>query len=488
MTTEELTFERNGMTWSVRILPSHHSAGRPAVEADLRAVGWVPAEEREELDLNWQRHHDGCMNALRALLHLPDGTVPDMMKAITTERAAREKAEAEHAAAADLLIQRAYDAEARAEKAEARAAELERVVGEVREDAERGALVRDAGTPPTGSPPAEHQSCDGTCGGEWLCPNCHRLVGYCHGTNEPPNWCDPCWSAYHAGREVAQPTGSLHRVIDARDAILRCLMLYGVHTVNSRGPYGLLFDALEALDPPTVKRLRDGETPTEVAADLLRDEEFCRVAEMRDLSAASSPRCHGGRDGECAWSQCPQTRDGEPERTGRHCPLDIDMDGEPPAGNAGESGGMKTTAGAPLSEPVKLTVIVNGKEHPVAVPGHRTMAEVCDKVREDRDERTLADYKLRDVSGNVIPYHALAESLGEPWRMFLTLHVVPKNAVESGSVMGDLLQRARDADALPLEAMAVESAHILADLITCIIAWERHMREQRCTAEGGSDG
>lgn len=32
--------------------------------------------------------------------------------------------------------------------------------------------------------------------------------------------------------------------------------------------------------------------------------------------------CHGGSDGDCYWSGCPQLRDNEPETTGRHCPLD----------------------------------------------------------------------------------------------------------------------------------------------------------------------
>ena len=33
-------------------------------------------------------------------------------------------------------------------------------------------------------------------------------------------------------------------------------------------------------------------------------------------------RCQAGRDGDCEWKHCPQNRDGEPTRTGRHCPLD----------------------------------------------------------------------------------------------------------------------------------------------------------------------
>ena len=32
--------------------------------------------------------------------------------------------------------------------------------------------------------------------------------------------------------------------------------------------------------------------------------------------------CHAGWDGECNWNECPQERDGEPEKSGRHCPLD----------------------------------------------------------------------------------------------------------------------------------------------------------------------
>lgn len=39
-------------------------------------------------------------------------------------------------------------------------------------------------------------------------------------------------------------------------------------------------------------------------------------------------RCQAGRDGECKFSDCPQLRDDEPIRSGRHCPLDIEDDEE----------------------------------------------------------------------------------------------------------------------------------------------------------------
>lgn len=32
--------------------------------------------------------------------------------------------------------------------------------------------------------------------------------------------------------------------------------------------------------------------------------------------------CHADRDGECSWAECPQIREGEPAKSGRHCPLD----------------------------------------------------------------------------------------------------------------------------------------------------------------------
>jgi hypothetical protein len=36
----------------------------------------------------------------------------------------------------------------------------------------------------------------------------------------------------------------------------------------------------------------------------------------------SEEHCHADRDGDCSWVGCPQIRDGEPAKTGRHCPLD----------------------------------------------------------------------------------------------------------------------------------------------------------------------
>lgn len=50
---------------------------------------------------------------------------------------------------------------------------------------------------------------------------------------------------------------------------------------------------------------------------------------MRLHGAILPPRCHAQKDGDCGWADCPQERDGEPEKSGRHCPLDVrDEDSE----------------------------------------------------------------------------------------------------------------------------------------------------------------
>ena len=33
--------------------------------------------------------------------------------------------------------------------------------------------------------------------------------------------------------------------------------------------------------------------------------------------------CRAGSDGDCEWKDCPQLADGEPHKSGRHCPLDV---------------------------------------------------------------------------------------------------------------------------------------------------------------------
>lgn len=41
-----------------------------------------------------------------------------------------------------------------------------------------------------------------------------------------------------------------------------------------------------------------------------------------NLSGRYWTRCRADCDDHCEWSECPQLRDGEPKKSGRHCPLD----------------------------------------------------------------------------------------------------------------------------------------------------------------------
>jgi hypothetical protein len=51
---------------------------------------------------------------------------------------------------------------------------------------------------------------------------------------------------------------------------------------------------------------------------------FSRGRRQGILDATTPQRCHSGSDGDCSWQLCPQNRDGEPMKSGRHCPLDLD--------------------------------------------------------------------------------------------------------------------------------------------------------------------
>lgn len=51
--------------------------------------------------------------------------------------------------------------------------------------------------------------------------------------------------------------------------------------------------------------------------------------------------CHADRDGDCSHAGCPQIRDGEPHKSGRHCPLDFDCE------RCGENWGYCICPGGP---------------------------------------------------------------------------------------------------------------------------------------------
>lgn len=48
-----------------------------------------------------------------------------------------------------------------------------------------------------------------------------------------------------------------------------------------------------------------------------------RAPIIRELRLGpNGPRCRAAKDGDCSWVDCPQLRDDEPAKSGRHCPID----------------------------------------------------------------------------------------------------------------------------------------------------------------------
>lgn len=71
----------------------------------------------------------------------------------------------------------------------------------------------------------------------------------------------------------------------------------------------------------------EGWTCPECLEDNRAENKRCkRCGNPRPARKLTEERCHADRDGDCVWSGCPQLRDGEPQKTGRHCPLDHPSD------------------------------------------------------------------------------------------------------------------------------------------------------------------
>ncbi len=64
--------------------------------------------------------------------------------------------------------------------------------------------------------------------------------------------------------------------------------------------------------------------------DILRGGENAYVHKACEEKGAREQKvsCQASRDGDCDYACCPQLRDGEPSKTGRHCPLDNHEDDE----------------------------------------------------------------------------------------------------------------------------------------------------------------
>lgn len=108
------------------------------------------------------------------------------------------------------------------------------------------------------------------------------------------------------------------------------------HTRSMLDPLFPPVDEFIDYEPPTVKYtfVEVPEDPQEAGATelmLRRAKLWGSQVETITLFDGTSlqlpkPKCHSNGDGDCIWAECPQLRDGEPARSGRHCPIDTEDD------------------------------------------------------------------------------------------------------------------------------------------------------------------
>jgi hypothetical protein len=85
-------------------------------------------------------------------------------------------------------------------------------------------------------------------------------------------------------------------------------------------PDGIGYLTSSAAYSEAIGHLLRGSGGGETHALCQRVEDHAGLTNVIRLGLAGG--CRAGRDGDCTWAGCPQALDGEPMRSGRHCPLD----------------------------------------------------------------------------------------------------------------------------------------------------------------------
>lgn len=132
---------------------------------------------------------------------------------------------------------------------------------------------------------------------------------------------------------------------------------------------------------------------------------FCPGRLARETTKPDRPiyGCHAAQDGECSWQHCPQNRDGEPEATGRHCPLDLEagwdeLSTTPPTHEA-------VTGPAGLVAPETCWACGEARQHPCHAPELTPLTTLADLPLSAGARRGVLALKATTL-GELAQYHA----------------------------------------------------------------------------------
>jgi predicted HAD superfamily Cof-like phosphohydrolase len=107
-------------------------------------------------------------------------------------------------------------------------------------------------------------------------------------------------------------------VIEAADALGDLLyVIYGA-SLEWGIPLDAVFDEVHRSN--MTKVWPDGTVHRREDGKILKPEAYSPV-DLRRVLDADECYCHADSDGDCTWEHCPQLKDGEPQATGRSCPL-----------------------------------------------------------------------------------------------------------------------------------------------------------------------
>lgn len=155
-----------------------------------------------------------------------------------------------------------------------------------------------------------------------------------------PRTCDVIADALERSQQRAEPSG-VEAILEEissielaahqgggkyRKAILECVdRLRALFASPVTDEYRSKYEAMVARAERVIGGY-NGQSAEEAAHFILHGESAKPEAKPKYFVGdyRNGTECRASRDGDCYWEECPQNRDGEPVKSGRHCPLDVE--------------------------------------------------------------------------------------------------------------------------------------------------------------------